>query len=121
MSFKLANIESTGKILKWNGNSVAINKINSVDLTYSMRKFPISSLVCIAIGVVLMGISHWFFGLCLAALGGLYIYWWSKHRRFNYQVNLRTSSTEPFILNFGENAEFGDRVKNAILDDMAEL
>lgn len=39
MAFKLGNVESTGKILQWGGNSIAINKINSVDLTGSVAKF----------------------------------------------------------------------------------
>lgn len=120
MAFKLENVESTGKILQWGGNSIAINKINSVDLTYSTRKFPIVALILIFIGFLLFT-SYWVLGLLFVVVGGVYIYWWSKHRQFNYQVNLRTSSTQPFILNFGENAEFGNQVKNAILTDMSEL
>ncbi|MBS4922921.1 MAG: hypothetical protein KHZ59_01485 [Streptococcus salivarius] len=40
MSFQIGGVSSTGKILSWGGRSVAINKINAVDVVCDKRAFP---------------------------------------------------------------------------------
>lgn len=120
MAFKIGNVESTGKILQWNGNSVAINKINSVDLTYSERKFPFLSVVLIVLGIFLITTSF-LITLLMIAGGAYWIYWWSNHKVYNYRVNLRTSSTEPFVIYYDENGDTGNKVKNAIIEEISNL
>lgn len=117
MSFKIGNIEANGNILQWNGNSIAINKINSVDITYSKRKFPVIAIILIILGILIS--SKIIVALILIAVGALWIYWWSQHKLFDYTVNLRTSSAEPFSLPFGENVSAAEKVKHAILSEMS--
>lgn len=122
MAFKIGNVQSSGRILQWSGNSVAINKINSVDLTYQSRAFPKVTLWGIVIGLaLLMWFSQPIIGIVLWILSGCYIYWWSQHIKYGYCVNLRTSSTEPFIISFGDDASTGNQVRNAILQEIAEI
>lgn len=120
MSFQIGRVISNGKILQWDGNSIAINKINSVDLSFKKRTFPFWAVLIIVVGFLLFTTS-WLFSLILMAVGGVWIYWWYEHQQYDYHINLRTSSTEPFILYFGTDVNLGNEVKNAILNEIANL
>lgn len=121
MAFEIGNISSTGKILQWSGNSIAINKINSIDLSFKRRSFPILALFVVVIGIVVVFKFKFVPGLILTLIGVGYIYWWSKHQEYDYTVNLRTSSTEPFRIYFGNDVQMGKMVKQAIIKEMSEL
>ncbi|MCT0016019.1 hypothetical protein EFE32_03945 [Lactococcus lactis subsp. lactis] len=120
MAFEIGGITSTGRLLQWDGNTVAINKINSVDLSFSTRKFPLVALVGGSVGLLLLT-KTLFLGIILLVACTYYIYWWSKNKEYNYTVNLRTSSTEPFTIYFGNNVNVGRQVKSAILEEIANL
>lgn len=121
MAFKIANITASGNILQWNSESIAINKINSIELYYSHRKFPWLTLLTIIIGIICCLNSHFFWGLLLIILGGAYMHWWSSHRYYNYRLNLKTSSAEPFVIPFGDNNSMANEVHHAILNEMDQI
>ena len=52
MSFQIGGVSSTGKILSWGGRSVAINKINAVDVVCDKRAFPKIALLGVFLGLI---------------------------------------------------------------------
>lgn len=55
MSFQIGGISSTGKILSWGGRSIAINKINAVDVVCDKRAFPKIALLGVFLGLIFLG------------------------------------------------------------------
>ncbi|MGR8831436.1 hypothetical protein [Leuconostoc citreum] len=117
MAFKYGSVESNGRILTWNGNSIAVSKINSVDVHYDKRTFPLIAVGFIIIGLLMLKGATIISLICIV-IGGLWIYWWYNHRVFDYTVRLRTSSTEPFVLPFGNNVAAAVKVRDLIIHEI---
>ena len=67
MSFQIGGVSSTGKILSWGGRSVAINKINAVDVVCDKRAFPKIALLGVFLGLIFLGKDP-FLGLLLLGI-----------------------------------------------------
>lgn len=120
MSFQIGGVSSTGKILSWGGRSVAINKINAVDVVGDKRAFPKIALLGVFLGLIFLGKDP-FLGLLLLGICGFWLYWWSNHIYHNYCVRMKTSSSQPFYINFGDNAAMVRQVCRAIVEEMSVL
>ena len=104
MSFQIGGVSSTGKILSWGGRSVAINKINAVDVVCDKRAFPKIALLGVFLGLIFLGKDP-FLGLLLLGIC----------------VRMKTSSSQPFYINFGDNAAMARQVCRAIVEEMSVL
>lgn len=120
MSFQIGSVSSTCKILSWGGRSVAINKINAVDVVCDKRAFPKFALLGVFFGLIFLGKDP-FLGLLLLGICGFWLYWWSNHIYHNYCVRMKTSSSQPFYINFGDNAAMARQVCRAIVEEMSVL
>lgn len=96
LGYTNASIDEDSGFIIYKGKSIAISKVNSMDITAVSGPFPLWTIILVVIGLIMFNFSGlWGFILLLIAALRLGLYFYNNP---TYGLNLHTSSTEAFRL-----------------------